>query len=209
MTATLETSYGHWEPAAAALAEAGWIVLPEAVPDRLIRALGAECSEHLAHGELSPAAIGHRSERVVQTTIRGDRILWFEGDTPAQRAWLERMDSLRVFLNRTLYLGLRGYECHFASYPPGSYYRQHYDCFRDDDSRVVTTVLYLHSQWNDGDGGELVLYDRRDTDRVLTRIQPRPGTLVVFLSADFPHEVLLTQRERASVSGWFRRRLSL
>ncbi|HCH78783.1 MAG TPA: 2OG-Fe(II) oxygenase, partial [Pseudomonas sp.] len=32
------------------------------------------------------------------------------------------------------------------------------------------------------------------------------GNLVVFLSGDFPHEVLVTQADRLSLTGWFRRR---
>ncbi len=205
MNSNPDVSHRQWEPIAAALAESGWIVLPEALPHVLLEALRAECNDHLARGEMRQAAIGHHSERVVESAIRGDHILWFEGNTPAQLAWLEHMDSLGDHLNRTLYLGLRDYECHFASYAPGSYYRKHYDCFHNDDARVVTTVLYLHSQWQEGDGGELVLYGPTDGEQILARIQPRPGTLVVFLSAKFPHEVLATRRERASVSGWFRR----
>jgi hypothetical protein len=34
----------------------------------------------------------------------------------------------------------------------------------------------------------------------------RGGTLVVFLSDRFPHEVLPARRERLSLAGWFRRR---
>jgi len=35
-------------------------------------------------------------------------------------------------------------------------------------------------------------------------IYPRDGRLVLFLSADFEHEVLPAARERLSVAGWFR-----
>ena len=161
---------------------------------------------HVVRGELRQAAIGHHDDRVIETAIRADHILWFEGDTPAQRAWLDCMQDLRGYLNRTLYLGLQDYECHFANYGPGSYYRKHYDCFHDDDARVVTTVLYLTSGWSEHDGGQLVLYDRADDERVLCTIEPEAGTLAVFLSAVFPHEVLPTCRERASITGWFRRR---
>ena len=37
-------------------------------------------------------------------------------------------------------------------------------------------------------------------------VLPRGGTLVVFLSDRFPHEVLPARRERLSLAGWFRRR---
>ena len=35
---------------------------------------------------------------------------------------------------------------------------------------------------------------------------PAAGTLVVFMSGDFPHEVLPASRERLSLTGWYRRR---
>jgi len=34
-------------------------------------------------------------------------------------------------------------------------------------------------------------------------VPPLAGTLVTFLSGEFPHEVLPTTRERLSVTGWF------
>jgi len=35
-------------------------------------------------------------------------------------------------------------------------------------------------------------------------VLPQLGTLVVFLSEEFPHEVLAAQRDRYSIAGWFR-----
>ena len=54
------------------------------------------------------------------------------------------MDSLREALNRGLFLGLEDFECHFALYPPGAFYRKHVDRFRDDDRRMVSAVIYLN-----------------------------------------------------------------
>jgi len=34
-------------------------------------------------------------------------------------------------------------------------------------------------------------------------VEPRLGTLVVFLSELFPHEVLPSNRDRLSLTGWF------
>ena len=41
--------------------------------------------------------------------------------------------------------------------------------------------------------------------RAAVDVQPEAGTLVLFRSADLPHEVLPARRERWSVAGWFRR----
>ena len=117
--------------------------------------------------------------------------------------YLDLLDKLRECLNRELFLGLEDYECHFALYPPGSFYRRHLDRFRDDDRRTVTTVCYLNADWLPEHGGALrmALADDEELD-----VLPAAGTLVVFMSADFPHEVLPASRERLSLTGWYRRR---
>ena len=113
------------------------------------------------------------------------------------------MDGLRQALNRGLYLGLEDFECHFALYPPGAFYQKHLDRFRDDDRRTVSAVLYLNDDWQPQDGGELRLYLPDGAER---EVPPLGGSLVLFLSSDFPHEVLPANRERLSLTGWFRRR---
>jgi SM-20-related protein len=68
---------------------------------------------------------------------------------------------------------------------------------------VLSVVVYLNSDWAADDGGELVLYkDAEDRERL--RVTPLAGTLVVFLSEDFPHEVLPAKRDRFSIAGWYR-----
>jgi SM-20-related protein len=37
-------------------------------------------------------------------------------------------------------------------------------------------------------------------------VAPQAGTLMVFMSAQWPHEVLPATRDRLSITGWFRRR---
>ena len=71
------------------------------------------------------------------------------------------------------------------------------------DTRVVTIIAYLNTNWEKDDGGELQIYlENGQTISVL----PNAGTLVCFMSADFEHEVLPAKRERASLTGWFRKR---
>ena len=41
-------------------------------------------------------------------------------------------------------------------------------------------------------------------DNKIATIPPRSGRLFVFLSEQFPHEVLPTNAERFSIAGWFR-----
>ncbi|WP_313738356.1 2OG-Fe(II) oxygenase [Pseudomonas sp.] len=186
------------------LAQRGWSRQTLFLPAELSRALAADCLRRSAQGELSPAAIGRGDAQAVREAVRGDQTQWLEpGETQACDRYLAVMDSLRLDLNRGLFLGLEDFECHFALYPPGAFYRRHLDRFRDDDRRTVSTVLYLNEAWQPGDGGELRLFLG---EQDVLDVAPVAGSLVVFLSGEVPHEVLATQRERLSLTGWFRRR---
>lgn len=186
------------------LAERGWSLQPAFVPQALTLELANECRKRAAQGDLTPASIGHGSGQEVREGVRGDHIQWLDaGVSPACEQYLALMDGLRQALNRELYLGLEDYECHFAWYPPGAFYRKHLDRFRDDDRRAVSAVFYLNPDWQPEQGGALRLYLADETTR---DVQPQAGSLLVFLSADLPHEVLPASRERLSLTGWFRRR---
>lgn len=186
------------------LAERGWSLQPLFAPPSLTLELAAECRLRAAQGALAPASIGRGSAQAVREGIRGDRIEWLdEGQSPACDRYLGLLDELRLALNRGLYLGLEDYESHFALYPPGAFYQKHVDRFRDDDRRTVSAVLYLNQGWRPEQGGVLRLYLADGTTR---DVLPQAGSLLVFLSADLPHEVLPASRERLSLTGWFRRR---
>lgn len=152
--------------------------------------------------DYAAAGIGRGGDHHRDLSIRRDQIHWLDPGQEADNLWLELMESLRVAINQHLFLGLFEYECHFAYYPPGAFYRRHYDAFKGAGSRIVTTVLYLNAEWQRDWGGELKLYGR--SDELLCEIPPCGGTLVMFLSEEFPHEVLPTTRDRYSLSGWFR-----
>lgn len=186
------------------LASHGWSRQPLFLPQVLVRALAAECRQRSAEGELSPAGVGRGTGQEVREAIRGDRIQWLEpGQSEVCDSYLAAMDSLRQALNQGLYLGLEDFECHFALYPPGAFYRRHVDRFRDDDRRAVSAILYLNEDWQPQDGGQLRMFL---ADDVAHDVLPQAGSLVVFLSGDIPHEVLPATRDRLSLTGWFRRR---
>ncbi len=99
-------------------------------------------------------------------------------------------------------LGLFEYEAHFAQYEVGDFYKKHLDAFRGNESRKLTTVFYMNEDWRDANGGELKVYDLND--QLIQTIAPIAGRLVVFLSEQFPHEVLPAHAKRYSIAGWFR-----
>jgi SM-20-related protein len=148
------------------------------------------------------AEIGNLGSEQVDKNIRGDYIKWIEPDhaRPATHDLLEKLHELRVYLNQTLYLGLRDLELHFAVYPTGTHYARHRDQFQGTSYRRVSMVLYLNTDWQPGDGGELFIVDAHEN--TLT-IEPIAGRLVLFMS-ELEHEVFVTNRERKSLTGWMR-----
>ncbi len=187
---------------AADLAGKGWSVREDYFAPELIADLRADLA--LREGLLEPAAIGRGAAAGLAPEVRSDRKLWLDGDGAAQTAYMARMTALCGALNRALFLGLFEFEAHYAIYPPGGFYKKHIDSFQGTRSRLVSTVTYLTPDWDEADGGHLVLYDGKDQAHELTRILPRAGTLAVFLSEEIPHEVLPPRRARASIAGWFR-----
>lgn len=186
------------------LATHGWSQQTIFIPTDLTTELAKECHKRAQCGELEPAAIGRGEAKIVHENIRGDHIQWLEaGDHHAVDRYLALIEQLRIAINQTLFLGLEDFESHFALYPPGAFYAKHLDRFRDDDRRVVSCVAYLNEQWLPEQGGELRMYleDERIYD-----VAPQAGTLMVFMSAQWPHEVLPATRDRLSITGWFRRR---
>lgn len=186
------------------LAGCGWSVQDDCLPSALTLELAAECRRRAHDGTLSPAGVGRGQGLAVREGVRGDSIQWLEaGQHAACDRYLEAMDGLRRALNRAFYLGLEDYESHFALYPPGAFYQKHLDRFRDDDRRSVSAVFYLNDAWRAEQGGALRLYPADGGER---DVLPTAGTLVLFMSAELPHEVLPASRERLSLTGWFRRR---
>jgi SM-20-related protein len=190
------------------MASSGWVALPGFVGEAEVRALAAESAQLLRGGAFHDAAIGAGAQQRVDEGVRADQILWLEpaGSSEAQRACLARFEQVRLRLNRDLQLGLFEFECHFAHYAPGAFYRRHVDQFSRDSRRRVSSILYLNPGWDAAEGGALRLYLERKPESPHVDLLPEAGTLVLFLSERFPHEVLPATRERLSLTGWFKAR---
>lgn len=186
------------------IAEQGYAICPNFLPTADIQALLSTVHADQAANELQRAGIGRGRDFQTNRFVRQDKIRWLSGQNPAETLFLARMETLRLSMNRALFLGLFDYEAHFALYPEGAFYKKHVDAFQGSTNRRLSTVLYLNFGWQPTDGGELRCYDPEDTDRVLFDLPPEAGTLLVFESERFWHEVLPAQRARASIAGWFR-----
>lgn len=187
---------------AKALREKGYAIIDDALPPAMAEALQQTSTEQLERHAHS-AGIGRQLDRAVNPDIRGDRICWLAPTERASAEYLALMEQFRLALNAALFLGLFSYEAHYACYPAGAFYRTHRDAFKGARNRILSTVYYLNQDWTQQAGGQLVLYADDGNTRI-EMVQPLFNRLVVFLSEEFPHEVLPATRSRYSIAGWFR-----
>src|SRR5258708_7811681 len=170
----------------------------------LTRALRDCACLRRARGDFEAARIGGGRSLQRREDIRGDSICWITPPLwPAEQTLLEQLGQLRLELNREGGLGLFELELHYAWYPPGAGYARHVDQPQGRAQRRVSLVLYLNEDWTPAAGGELRIFDAADAYR---DVEPLAGRLVCFLSPGREHAVLPTQRDRLSISGWFRTR---
>jgi SM-20-related protein len=181
-----------------ALVKDGYVVLNDALEP----SLSSKLKTTALQSEFKAAGISGASNLHLDTSRRRDKIHWLDEDAGAQSEFLNFANELREVLNKELYLGLTYYESHFAQYDEGDFYEKHLDAFKNSKNRVVTTVYYLNEEWNDEDGGELVIYN--EENETLAKLSPKANTLVVFMSEKFPHEVLPAKKKRFSIAGWYR-----
>lgn len=180
----------------------GYAVLPAALPEAIADALltyQAALSERRFHR----ARVGRGQQQTRNQLVRKDKIHWIQEQDANAALWINWSTRLRNYLNRRLFLGLFSFESHFSLYKPGDYYRKHLDAFKGEANRVLSLVCYLNRGWEADHGGQLVIYNPESGEELL-RVLPGFGTLALFLSEEFPHEVLPTDRERHAVAGWFR-----
>lgn len=184
-----------------------YVVVDDFVDEGFRKALLKEQIDLLNQGQFTKAAIGKGDQRQVRTEIRSDEVLWMDSTalSPLQAIFWEKVAEVQQVLNRRCFLGLKSFEGHFARYPIGSFYKRHLDQFHAVPHRIVTLILYLNESWTEADGGQLRMYfPQEDGSERVEDVLPLGGRLVVFLSEEIPHEVLPTQKDRISITGWLR-----
>jgi SM-20-related protein len=182
-----------------ALVENGYIIIENALAQQLANDLLSLAQNDYGYKN---AGISSTSKLHIDKSKRSDKTRWIDEDDAIQSNYLNFANGLLNYLNRSFYLGLKYYESHFAIYEKGDFYEKHLDAFKNSKNRVVTTVYYLNENWTKNDGGELIIYDKHNNK--LTTVSPEANTLVVFMSNNFPHEVLKAGKKRFSIAGWFR-----
>lgn len=203
----IESVSGDWlEELAEGLSEHGWMTLDVAgvLGRSLLASLASEVALLDRADAMKRAGIGRGTDLTRDRSVRRDRIAWLQGITAPQAALFDFFESIQAGLNRRLFLGLRRYEAHYATYQPGDFYKKHLDSFQGRASRVISLVLYLNQNWHSEEGGELQVFNRENDNEVCAQVVPEAGRIAVFLSEEIPHEVLPAYRTRHSVACWFR-----
>jgi SM-20-related protein len=151
---------------------------------------------------LQSAGTGNDALVVHNKLVRSDLIYWLDRkhNNRHENDFFDLMDRFVSHLNQTCYTGITGYEFHYTLYEKGSFYKKHLDQFRNNDSRQYSMVMYLNTDWQENDGGELCIHHRDN----LQYISPTNGKSVFFKSSELVHEVLLTNKPRMSITGWLK-----
>lgn len=176
------------------LDQQGFALIDHAYPINYVKKLVEECSLHLNH--FRDAAV----QNGVISSIRSDHILWIHAGLEKAQQHIHALKALSNELNRAYYLGIKDTEAHFACYNAGEFYALHRDNPQGKNGRVISTVYYLHENWQDDWGGELRLQDKNDQWHI---IQPKSNRIVIFQS-DLLHEVIQAQQQRLSITAWLR-----
>ncbi|WP_232479418.1 2OG-Fe(II) oxygenase [Shewanella marisflavi] len=184
------------------LATQGYVVMHNLLPQPVLQAL-LDGITALSQEDFKAAAIGRLQEQQVIESIRRDKICWLNESMDFTQDYFAWSEQLRLAVNRYLYLGLFDQEAMLAYYAPGAFYKRHLDAFRGQTNRRLTSILYLNPDWQPSHGGELLMYQGDET-KPFQVVEPRFGTMVIFLSELFPHEVSLSHHDRYSLTSWYR-----
>lgn len=152
--------------------------------------------------QMFSAGTGNKVLVAHDKALRSDKIHWLDRkhNNPHENDFLDLIDTFILYLNRTCYTGITDYEFHYTLYELGTFYKKHVDQFQNNDVRQYSMIMYLNQNWKEGDGGELCIHhiDRKQY------ITPLGGKSVFFKSSELPHEVLMTNEPRMSITGWLK-----
>ncbi len=152
---------------------------------------------------MKAAGIGNERVKEAGQQMRGDKIYWMDKthDNIFEQEFLRQAEDFIERLNSTCYTGINAYEFHYALYEAGSFYKRHKDQFQNDSNRKFSLINYLNNDWLEEDGGQLLLYQNAEVQKIL----PHSQTAVFFKSDEMEHEVTKAHRSRMSITGWLKR----
>ncbi|WP_339607758.1 2OG-Fe(II) oxygenase [uncultured Roseivirga sp.] len=182
------------------LSQNDFVVIDDFLDKQLFENIRAYFLDRLETDGFSDAAIGALNQKQLEKSIRGDKIYWLERKNDLEmESFFQLSDELIQQLNQLCYLSLSGCEFHLAHYPIGTFYKKHIDQFKGRSNRLISVIIYLNVGWKPGDGGELKVFKENGEELL---VEPLAGRCVMFKSDTVPHEVMKTQVNRYSLTGW-------
>lgn len=151
---------------------------------------------------LKAAGIGNAEKLSYDGAIRSDSIYWLDKkhNNAFENEFFAQIEEFIKYLNTSCYAGITGYEFHYSLYQSGDFYLKHLDQFKNNPSRKYSMISYLNSNWEESDGGELLIHQLDNNQK----ISPTQGKTVFFKSDELVHEVLVTKNTRMSITGWLK-----
>jgi SM-20-related protein len=173
------------------------------ISDELSQHLKQNLLQLMNQNKLKEAGTGNNLLVSHDKTVRSDLIYWLDRshDNEYENDFFDQIDDFIKYLNRSCFAGINGYEFHYSLYEIGSFYQKHLDQFNNNPSRKYSMIRYLNEDWQESDGGQLMIYQNYNNKKV----NPTQGKTVFFKSNELQHEVLVTQKQRMSITGWLKR----
>jgi len=173
------------------------------ISDELSQHLKQNLLQLMNQNKLKEAGTGNNLLVSHDKTVRSDLIYWLDRshDNEYENDFFDQIDDFIKYLNRSCFAGINGYEFHYSLYEIGSFYQKHLDQFNNNPSRKYSMISYLNDDWHESDGGQLMIYQNYNNKKV----NPTQGKTVFFKSNELQHEVLVTQKQRMSITGWLKR----
>lgn len=164
--------------------------------------LKVKFNERHLQDQFHQAGTGKGDKLLHNHLLRSDKIYWLDRshNDPFENQFFDLIDQFVLYLNRSCFTGITGYEFHYTLYEKGSFYKRHLDQFRNSSSRAFSMIMYLNNDWKQSDGGELCIY-QKDHSQL---ISPVNSKCVFFKSDELEHEVLITNSPRLSITGWLK-----
>lgn len=172
------------------------------ISDELANHLKENLLSLLEQNLLVPAGTGNDVIASHDTSIRGDSIYWLDRshENEYENDFFDQIEDFIKYLNKSCYAGIKSYEFHYSIYEIGSFYKKHVDQFQNNSNRKYSMISYLNNDWQKEDGGELLVYQNYNNQK----IAPIQGKTVLFKSDELQHEVLVTNKQRMSITGWLK-----
>lgn len=188
-----------------AFAAEGLLIIDNFLEDSIVREALAEAKHWQAQEAFKQAGIGKLDKHLIQENYRSDKIKWINPQAclPATKAYLTILEGMMQQISREFFLSLKDYECMYAIYPEGSFYKKHKDQFEQQAHRIVSVVLYMNENWTEAFGGQLII-DKEEGTQVVNPIFNR----LVFFKSELWHEVVPCHAERFSITGWMKDQLN-